>query len=118
MVSTFIGNSFWCHDARVTEKTRRVVFHHVRPSLSPTTMSADDPESRGTISRVSIDARQHWIDIQDPVRQSAIEALKNQLAAVVMESVLARIRSDGISPVTTQAHGPKEDAKILVSFES
>ena len=47
-------------------------------------MSADDPESRGTISRVSIDARQHWIDIQDSVRQSAIEALKNQLAAAGM----------------------------------
>jgi hypothetical protein len=45
----------------------------------------DDAESRGTSSRVSIDTRQHWRDIQESVRQNAIEALKKQLAMSGMQ---------------------------------
>ena len=37
--------------------------------------------------------------------------LKNQFAAVVIDSPLARARSGNISPVTTQAPGPKVEAK-------
>jgi hypothetical protein len=37
--------------------------------------------------------------------------LNSQLLAVVMESDFARTLSGKISPVTTQAHGPQEEAK-------
>lgn len=44
--------------------------------------------------------------------------LKNQFAAVVMERPFARVWSEKISPVTTQAQGPNVDAFVDVSKDS
>jgi len=41
----------------------------------------------------------------------AIAQFKSQFEAVVMESDFARTLSGKISPVTTQAQGPHEEAK-------
>lgn len=54
-----------------------------------------------------------WVGLSAPVRYGVMKErsqLKNQLAAVVMDRPFARVWSENISPVTTQAHGPNVEA--------